>query len=219
MKFLWTTEHFVLYILLGACVCVKVEINSYWNVCLTLYLVTFWCKVARYINNLNRHRKEDRQLIFTTETDSFLSNPEMKAHCEAVWNKFNTLTNNNLQSWPCLHGCALLAPIQQRISDWVIALVRPIFLICCTTLSAPGLCSLWTLLSTDQERKSVLIIPFPLGATKQYHAFSEGRPKRSSTKIPAFLPPLPCPHVGYPLPLWSSSSSNSHHSMVLQCNS
>jgi len=62
----------------------------------------------------------------------------MKAHCEAVWNKFNTLTNNSLQSWPCLQlydGRALLAPIQQRISDWVVALVRPIFLICCTTLS------------------------------------------------------------------------------------
>jgi len=49
------------------------------------------------LKGLRGHRKEGRQLIFTTETDSFLSNPEMKAHCEAVWNKFNTLTNNNPQ--------------------------------------------------------------------------------------------------------------------------
>jgi len=66
----------------------------------------------------------------------------MKAHCEAVRNKFNASTNNNPQLWPCLQlyaGCALL---QQRISGLVIALVRPIFLICCTTLNAPGLRSL-----------------------------------------------------------------------------
>src|SRR6218665_3993996 len=108
--------------------------------------MTYWSRAAKFINNQRGHRKEDRQLIFTTETDSFLSNPKMKAHCEVVWNKFNTLTNNNLQSWPCLQlyaGCALLAQIQQRISDWVIILVRPIFLTCCTTLSAPGIRSLY----------------------------------------------------------------------------
>src|SRR6218665_71846 len=35
-------------------------------------------------------------------------------------------------------------------------------------------------------------------------------------KIPVFRPP--CPHVAYPLPLWSSSSSISHYFMVLQCH-
>jgi len=45
------------------------------------------------------------------ETDSFLSNPEMKAHCEAVWNKFNTLTNNNPQIWPCRQLYAAHAPL------------------------------------------------------------------------------------------------------------
>src|SRR6218665_249501 len=68
--------------------------------------------VARHTSiTLRGHRKEDRELIFTMETDSFLSNSEMKAHCEAVWHKFNTLTNNNPQIWPCLQlyaGCALL---------------------------------------------------------------------------------------------------------------
>ena len=82
--------------------------------------------------------------MFTTETDSFLSNPEIEAHCEAVWNKFNTFTNNNPQIWPCLQlyaGCALLAPLQQRISDWVIiALVYLLDLL--HYLSASGLCSL-----------------------------------------------------------------------------
>src|SRR6218665_4185322 len=108
------------------------------------YRVNSLCRVAWYITSitLKGHRKEDRQLIFTTETYSFLSKPEMKAHGEAVYNKFNTLTNNNPQIWPCIQlcaTCALLARLQQRMSDWVIALVRPIFLICCTTLSAPGL--------------------------------------------------------------------------------
>src|SRR6218665_1939589 len=105
------------------------------------YRVNSLCRVAGYITSitLKGHRKEDRQLIFTTETYSFLSNPEMKAHCEAVYNKFNTLTNNNPQLWPCLQlcaTCALLAPLQQIIADWFIALGRPIFFICFTTLSA-----------------------------------------------------------------------------------
>jgi len=148
---------------------------------------------------LSGHRK-DRQLISTTETDSFQSNPDMKAHGEAVWNKFNILTNNNLQIWPCLQlyaGCALLASLQQRISDWVIALVRLVFLICCTTISAFGLRSLWTLLSTDQERACSSFV-FP---SEQLSIIT---PQRSSLKvvhkkIPAFRPPLPCPHVAYPL--------------------
>ena len=85
-EILWTTEHFVSYILLDACVCVKAKINSYWDVCLNLYRVNSLCRIAWYITSitLKGHRKKDRQLIFTTETDSFLSNPEIKAHCEAV---------------------------------------------------------------------------------------------------------------------------------------
>src|SRR6218665_757238 len=73
--------------------------------------------LVHHINNLGGHRKEDRQLIFTTETASFPSNPEMKAHCEAVYNKFNTLTKNNSQIWPCLQlyaACALVVPLQQK---------------------------------------------------------------------------------------------------------
>src|SRR6218665_2292093 len=106
------------------------------------YRVNSLCRVAWYITSitLKGHRKEDRQLIFTTETCSFLSNPEIEAHCE-----FNTLTNNISQIWPRIQlcaTCALSTLLQQRISDWVIALVWPIFLICCTTLSAPGLRSL-----------------------------------------------------------------------------
>ena len=140
----------------------------------------------------------------------------MKAHCEAVWNKFNTLTNNNLKSWPYFQlyaGCALLAPIQQRISDWFIGLVRLIFLILpkCTgsslSLNSP---IYWS-------GKGVLIIPFPLRATKQNHAFSEVIPRGRPQKIPVFRPPLPCLLVAYPLLLWSSSSNIRHHSMVLQC--
>jgi len=74
----------------------------------------------------------------------------MKAHCEAVWNKFKILTNNNPQIWPCLQlyaGCALLLPPKENFRLGHV-LVRPIFLICCTTLSALGLRSLWMLLST-----------------------------------------------------------------------
>src|SRR6218665_3202167 len=63
----------------------------------------------------------------------------------------------------------------------------------------------------------VVIIPFSLRATKQNHAFSEVVPKGRPPKIPVFRPPLPCPHVAYPLTLWSSSSSIRHYSMVLQC--
>jgi len=150
--------------------------------------------------------------------DSFLSNPKMKAHCEAVWNKFNILTNDKLQIWPCLQlyaGCALWHPLQQRISERVIALVRPIYLICCTTLSARSSLSLnapiyWS-------GKGALIIPFSIRATKQNHVFLEVVPKRHPQKVPVFLPPLSCPCVAYPLPLWSSSSSIRHYSTVLQC--
>src|SRR6218665_936941 len=38
-------------------------------------------------------------------------------------------------------------------------------------------------------------------------------------KVPAFRPPLPCPHVAYLLLLWSSSSSIRRCSLVLQRNS
>src|SRR6218665_2927327 len=102
--------------------------------------------VARHTSiTLRGDRKEDRELIFTMETDSFLSNSEMKALCEAVWHKFNTLTNNNPQMWPCLQlyaGCALLPAATENFRTWVVALVLSIFLICCTTPSAPGLSSL-----------------------------------------------------------------------------
>ena len=40
--------------------------------------------LVHHINNLGGHRKEYRQLILTTETASFLSNPQLKAHCETV---------------------------------------------------------------------------------------------------------------------------------------
>src|SRR6218665_937727 len=65
--------------------------------------------------------------------------------------------------------------------------------------------------------KGVLIIPFPLRATKHNHAFSEVVPRGRPPKIPIFRPPLPCPHVAYHLPLWSFSYSIRHYSMVLQC--
>ena len=65
--------------------------------------------------------------------------------------------------------------------------------------------------------KGVLIIPFSIRATKQNHAFSEVVPRGRPPKIPIFRPPLPSPHVAYPLSLWSSSSSIRYYSMVLQC--
>src|SRR6218665_1235460 len=58
--------------------------------------------------------------------------------------------------------------------------------------------------------KGVVIIPFSLRATKQNHAFSEVVPRGRPPKIPIFRPLLPCPHVAYPLPLWSSSYSIRH---------
>jgi len=84
---------------------------------------------------------------------------------------------------PCLQlyaACALLVSLEQSISDWVIDLVRPTFLICCTNLSAPGLLSLSLSLSLNSpiywSGKGVLII-CSLRATKQNHAFSEVVPK------------------------------------------
>ena len=73
-------------ILLGACVCVKVEVNSYWNVCLTLHLVTSLCRVAWHITSiaLREHRKEGRKLSFTTETESFLNDPQMNAQWSCI---------------------------------------------------------------------------------------------------------------------------------------
>src|SRR6218665_3128275 len=79
---------------------------------------------------------------------------------------------------PCLQlyaACALLVSLEQSISDWVIDLVRPTFLICCTNLSAPGLLSL-SELSYLLVRKGCAH-HFSLRATKQNHAFSEVVPK------------------------------------------
>src|SRR6218665_4168206 len=58
--------------------------------------------------------------------------------------------------------------------------------------------------------KGVVIILFSLRATKQNHPFSEVVPRGCPPKIPIFRPPLPSPHVAYPLPLWSSSYSIRH---------
>src|SRR6218665_303373 len=60
---------------------------------------------------------------------------------------------------------------------------------------------------------------FLFPSTKQKHPFLEVVPKGRTQKIPVFRTPLPCPHVVYPLPLWSPSSSIRHYSMVLHCNS
>src|SRR6218665_169440 len=68
-----------------------------------------------------------------------------------------------------------------------------------------------------RSAKGVVITPFSLRATKQNHAFLEVVPRSRPPKIPIFLPSLPCPHVAYPLPLWSLSYSIRHYAMVLQC--
>src|SRR6218665_2356891 len=60
---------------------------------------------------------------------------------------------------PAICCICSISSLQQGISDWVIALVWPLFLLCCTTLRAPGLRSLSTLLSTDQERVCSFLFP------------------------------------------------------------
>src|SRR6218665_2923747 len=52
-----------------------------------------------------------------------------------------------------------------------------------------------------RSEKGVVIIPFPIRATKQNHAFSEVVPRGRPPKIPIFRPHLfTCPHAAYPLP-------------------
>ena len=145
-------------------------------------------------------------------------------HTEAVWNKFNTLTNNNLQrcmamspvmGWMCSIGSNPTKNFRLGHcfdpANLLDLLHNPKF-----TGSSLSLSELSYLLI----RKGCAHHSFPLRATKQNHAFSEGRPKRSYSKIPVFCPlSLVRMWLAYPLPLWSSSSSISHYSMVMQCNS
>jgi len=46
---------------------------------------------------------------FTTKTKSFLSNPEINAHCKALWNKFSTF--DQYQIWPSLWLYAGCVPL------------------------------------------------------------------------------------------------------------
>jgi len=110
-----------------------------------------------------------------------------------------------------------IGSLQQRISDWVIALVRPLFfLICCTTLSAPGLRSLWTLLLTDKERVWSFFFPSQqlsritpsqkssLEVVRQKYLFFD-----PLSLVRMWLTPSPCgrPHIALHVDttLWSCS--------------
>src|SRR6218665_176490 len=103
---------------------------------------------------------------------------------------------------PAICCICSISSLQQGISDWVIALVWPLFLLCCTTLRAPGLRSLSTLLSTDQERVCSSFL-FP---SEQLSRITPSQ--RSFLKVVRqkylFSYPLSL-SLAYPLPLWSLS--------------
>src|SRR6218665_3851536 len=106
-------------------------------------------------------------------------------HTEAVWSKFNTLTNNNPQIWPCLQlyaACALLAPANKEFQT-VGHCFGPA---CLLDLLHNPKCtgsSLYLDAPIYGSGKDVLIISFFSEQLGRFTPF-----QRSSLKIPVFLP-------------------------------